>query len=106
MKKTLAILLAGIMTVASLTACGSKEAGTNSQASSDSYKIGVLQLVEHAALDASNQGFVDALNDAGISYTIDQQNAQNDQTACQTIAEKSVIAVPTTGISVVTPATA
>ena len=50
----------------------------------------MLQLVEHAALDASNEGFVAALDDSGISYEIDQQNAQNDQSACQTIAEKLV----------------
>jgi len=54
------------------------------------YKIGIIQLVEHAALDAANQGFVDALNDAGLDCEIDQQNAQNDQSACQTIAEKLV----------------
>ena len=30
------------------------------------------------------------LDAAGINYTIDQQNAQNDQSACQTIAEKLV----------------
>ena len=41
-------------------------------------------------MDASNEGFVAALDDAGISYEIDQQNAQNDLTACQTIAEKLV----------------
>lgn len=54
------------------------------------YKIGVIQLTEHAALDASNEGFVAALNDSGIKYEIDQQNAQNDQSACQTIASKLV----------------
>ncbi len=59
-------------------------------ADGQTYKIGVIQLVEHAALDAANEGFVAALDDAGISYEIDQQNAQNDQSACQTIAEKLV----------------
>ncbi|RRF98139.1 MAG: ABC transporter substrate-binding protein [Coriobacteriaceae bacterium] len=54
------------------------------------YKIGVLQLTEHDALDAANAGLVQALDDSGISYTIDQQNAQNDQSACQTIAQKLV----------------
>ena len=34
--------------------------------------------------------FVAALDDAGIAYEIDQQNAQGDQSACQTIAEKLV----------------
>lgn len=54
----------------------------------ESYKIGVVQLVEHAALDASNEGFIAALDASGINYTVDQQNAQNDQSACQTIATK------------------
>ena len=54
------------------------------------YKIGVLQLTEHGALDQTNEGFVAALDESGISYEIDQQNAQNDQSACQTIANKLV----------------
>lgn len=54
------------------------------------YRIGVLQLVEHEALDAANKGFVSALDEAGLSYEIDQQNAQGDQSACQTIAAKLV----------------
>ena len=62
----------------------------SSSPSGTSYKIGVLQLTEHAALDASNEGFVAALDDSGITYEIDQQNAQNDQSACQTIASKLV----------------
>ena len=54
------------------------------------FKIGVLQLTEHKALDAANAGFVQALDAAGLKYTTDQQNAQNDQSACQTIASKLV----------------
>ena len=54
------------------------------------FKIGVLQLVQHAALDKTNEGFIAALNDAGISYEVDQQNASGEQSACQTIAEKFV----------------
>ena len=65
-----------------LTACG----GSGSKG----YKIGVLQLTEHSALDAANNGFIKALDDSGIEYEADQQNAQNDQTACKTIASKSV----------------
>lgn len=57
---------------------------------SDGYRIGVLQLTEHSALDAANAGFIQALDDSKISYTADQQNAQNDQSACQTIAMKFV----------------
>ena len=81
-----------------LTACsnGADEpagsaAGSAAASGDGSYKIGVLQLTEHGALDQANEGFVAALADAGISEdSIDQQNAQNDQSACQTIAAKFV----------------
>lgn len=112
MKKLLALSLTAVMVIGLMTGCGAKEesqsaapetevaevveteaqeeAPAETAADGKTYKIGVIQLVEHAALDASNQGFVAALDDAGISYEIDQQNAQNDQSACQTIAEKLV----------------
>ena len=113
MKKLLALSLTAVMVIGMMTGCGAKEesqsteaaveteaaaeaeaveadAETEAAADGQTYKIGVIQLVEHAALDASNQGFVAALDDAGISYEIDQQNAQGDQSACQTIAEKLV----------------
>ena len=94
--KTLAsAVVAGTLALA-LAACGGNDGGASAEGSStagatgDTYKIGVLQLTEHAALDASNEGFIAALDDAGISYEVDQQNAQNDQSACQTIASKLV----------------
>ncbi|MDM8246543.1 ABC transporter substrate-binding protein [Collinsella tanakaei] len=93
--KTLAsAVVTGTLALA-LAACGGTDGATTEGSSSaggdgTTYKIGVLQLTEHAALDASNEGFVAALDDAGISYEIDQQNAQNDQSACQTIASKLV----------------
>ena len=74
---------------AGLSACTGGGSGSQGQGRG-SRKIGVLQLTEHPALDASNKGFVDALDEAGITYNIDQQNAQNDQSACQTIAHKLV----------------
>lgn len=74
---------------AGLSACTGGSSGSQGQGGG-SRKIGVLQLTEHPALDASNKGFVDALDEAGITYNIDQQNAQNDQSACQTIAHKLV----------------
>lgn len=74
---------------AGLSACTGGSSGSQGQGGG-SRKIGVLQLTEHPALDASNKGFVEALDEAGITYNIDQQNAQNDQSACQTIAHKLV----------------
>lgn len=75
-----------------LAACGNSGNSATTAASDGekSYKIGVLQLTQHAALDAANEGFVAALDASGISYTIDQQNANNDQSACSTIASKLV----------------
>ncbi len=73
-----------------LAGCGnSEETPAGSAASSgSSYTIGVLQLTQHAALDASNEGFIAALDDAGIDYKADQQNANNEQSTCTTIASQ------------------
>ena len=74
-----------------LSGCDSDDGGAGDGGSGSDYKIGVLQLTEHGALDQSNQGFVDVLTGAGVSEdSIDQQNAQNDQSACQTIAQTLV----------------
>ena len=50
----------------------------------------MLQLTQHAALDQANEGFIAALDDSGIAYDADQQNASNDQNACQTIEQLSI----------------
>lgn len=73
-----------------LAGCSHAESGSAAPAAGDAFKIGILQLTEHAALDAANEGFIQALDDAGLNYSVDQQNAQNDQSACQTIAAKLV----------------
>ena len=58
------------------------------------FKIGIIQLVEHPALDKSYQGFVDGLAEAGFkigeNIVIDYQNAQGEQANCFTIANKFV----------------
>ena len=73
-----------------LAGCGG-DSNTGSAGDGDAaFKIGVLQLTEHPALDAANKGFVAAVEEAGIGASISQQNAQNDQSACQTIASKLV----------------
>lgn len=112
MKKTLAAVLAGIMML-SMTACSGKPAepagaaeggATQAAESGKTYKIGVLQLVQHTALDASNKGFFAALDDAGIAYEADQQNAAGEQSTCQTIAEKLVNDKDDLILAIATPA--
>ncbi len=111
MKKILALLLAMAMAF-SLIACGSSKNDTTepaengaetsapeedaadtsapeaapTDASDDSYTIGICQLMQHDALDLATQGFKDALTEKlGDKVTFDLQNAQGDSTTCSTI---------------------
>ena len=56
---------------------------SKSKSSDSKFKIGILQLVEHAALDEASQGFIDGLKEAGYedgkNLIIDYQNAQGEQ---------------------------
>lgn len=85
MKRTLAIVLALAMTLAlcaGLAGCGEDAA---------KYNVGILQLVQHEALDAATKGFKDALTEKlGDSVKFDEQNAANDAPTCATIANQFV----------------
>ena len=77
MSKILALALAVVM-ILPLAACGKEK--------SDVYKVGICQLVQHEALDAATQGFMDALTEAlGDKVTFDNQNASGDSPMCSTI---------------------
>lgn len=84
-KKLLSLLLAAAMmtaTATSLVGCEKK---------SDTYEIGICQLVQHDALDAATQGFKDAVEkEFGDKVTFDEQNAQNDSATCATIINSFV----------------
>lgn len=72
---------------------GADNAGTQA-AGGDVIKIGAIQLAEHPALDASYQGFVEAMAERGYvdgeNIVIDFNNAGGDISNCTTIAEKLV----------------
>lgn len=82
----LAAMVVGAAGCGSSTQSGSKD--------KKSYKVGVIQLVQHPALDAANKGFIDGLKSKGFeegkNVTFDQQNAQGDQSNLQTIAQRFV----------------
>ncbi len=84
-KKLLSLLLAASMVTAaatSLVGCEKK---------SDTYEIGICQLVQHDALDAATQGFKDAVEKGlGDKVKFDEQNAQNDSATCATIINSFV----------------
>ncbi|MBR6079267.1 MAG: ABC transporter substrate-binding protein [Treponema sp.] len=86
MKKNLVIVASVLSAAVALAGCSKKSDGK--------LAIGVIQLVEHNALDANYQGFVDGLKEAGYvdgeNITIDYQNAQGEQANCTTIADKFV----------------
>ena len=90
MKKLTALLLTLVMAL-SLTACGGNEANSGGE---EKIKIGVLQQLEHVALDQAREGFIQALADNGFkdgeNIALDIQNAQADQSNLQTMADRLV----------------
>lgn len=80
-----------ILTAAALLLLMTVFTGCDSTSDKDVVEIGISQFVEHPALDAARQGFIDALKDAGYedgkNIKIDIQNAQADMPTAQTIAQ-------------------
>ena len=72
-----------------LSGCGDKAAQDDSQDSADGsakYVVGICQLVQHEALDAATQGFIDALNEAlPGEVEFQNKNASGDSANCSTI---------------------
>ena len=116
MKKMLALTVAAAMAVG-LTACSGSSTSTETEAATEAasqesaseeseaaegesaaaadgetYTIGICQLVQHDALDAATQGFMDAITDAlgEDAVTFDLQNAQGDSNTCSTIINSFV----------------
>jgi len=87
MKKSVSLVLALILCIGCvvLSSCtGSSDNGK--------YEIGIVQLVEHPALDAATEGFKQAIIDelGADAVEFDYQNAQNDANTCSTIANQFV----------------
>ena len=85
MKKAVSLILALILCATAcvaFTSCGD----------SGKYKIGIVQLVEHPALDAATEGFKQAIIDelGEDAVVFDYQNAQNDANTCSTIVNQFV----------------
>lgn len=87
--KALALCMAGALALVALGGCGSEKS-----AEKKVVKVGIVQLVEHNALDAANKGFVDGLAKRGYkegeNIEFDRQNAQADQSNLQNIAQRFV----------------
>ena len=85
-KKVFAILIAVAIICGVFAACG----GNNKD--DGKYTIGIVQLVEHVALDAATEGFKQAVIDelGAENVTFDFQNGQNDPNTCSTIVNQFV----------------
>lgn len=97
MKKTLksvvGIALAAMIAMLCFAGCGSEsgETSTADTGKTETYTVGICQLVQHDALDAATQGFKDALTEKlGDRVKFDEQNASNEATNCTTIVSKFV----------------
>jgi len=77
-----------------LVGCGSAKPAAGGAASSENkeVKIGIVQIVEHPALDSAREGFLETLKkngyEEGKNLKVDYQNAQGDQSVLQSIAQK------------------
>ena len=98
-KKLLALLLTALMAL-SLAACGGGTGDTADTESTDTettdtetgdasgatYTIGIIQQMQHEALDAATEGFQDALTELlGDQVKFNLQNASGDPANCSTI---------------------
>lgn len=96
MKKWFSALLAmGLLIV--LAGCGGQtgkapEKAKESSPAEKKVRLGIIQIIEHPALDAARKGFLEALAANGYAegknLEVDFQNAQGDQSTLQTIARK------------------
>lgn len=79
MKKLIALALAAVLVLGAVSAA-------TARAEEETYIVGICQLVQHAALDAATQGFMDALTEKlGDRVEFDLQNAQGESTTCALI---------------------
>ena len=87
-------LAAGLMLTLALGVLGCGGDKKEAPKKAEKVNVGIVQLVEHAALDAANKGFVEGLASKGYkegqNIAYDRQNAQADQSNLQNIAHRFV----------------
>ncbi|MBR2503566.1 MAG: ABC transporter substrate-binding protein [Oscillospiraceae bacterium] len=94
MKKLTSLLLTLAMAVSMVACGGSEPAPSEGGETSETLRIGILQLIEHNALDSAREGFVQALADNGLkdgeTIVLDYQNAQGDPSNLSTMSQRFV----------------
>ena len=93
MKKIKKLTATALITALAISTigCGTKEASNNGEAKK---AIGIIKMMDHVALNQSEEGFVAALKDNGFvdgeNITLTYQNGQGETTNLSTIADKFV----------------
>jgi len=93
MKKFAVILF--IVLLGLLSGCGGSQdeaPGGTQEAEGKQLELGIIQIVEHPALDAAREGFLEVLDENGYTegetLAVDFRNAQGEQATLQAIADK------------------
>lgn len=106
MKKFLCIVLTALMALTLLAGCGGTAAPADS--GKTTYKVGILQYMQHPSLDEISAAIVAELQSLadqnGLVIEIDLENAQGDQTNISTITNQFVSDGVDVVIAVATPA--
>lgn len=106
--KTVMLLMLTALLALGTGCAGSQEADSQS-AEEKVINIGIIQYVEHVALDSAREGFIAALADNGYvdgkNIKIDLQNAQADQSNLSTISDRFVSNNADLVLAIATPAT-
>lgn len=103
--KRILLLLISVSVVFSIACSNEKK---DQPTSSEKVTVGIVQYMDHIALDASKDGFIDALKDNGYTdgenLTIDLQNAQGDQSNLGSISDRFVSNKVDLVLAIATPA--
>ena len=106
--RILAFVLSGLLILTAAGCSKKNEGNDNKKGTSKKLSVGIIQYMEHVALDDARKGFIDALKDNGYvdgeNITIDVQNAQGDQSNRSTISDRFVSNKVDLVLAIATPA--
>lgn len=107
-KLIVVLILSALLITMGVGCAGSGQADSQPE-EANVVNVGIVQYMDHIALDSARQGFIDALADNGYvdgeDIAIDLQNAQGDQSNLSTISDRFVSNQVDLVLAIATPAT-
>lgn len=102
-RRMLTVGLVGIAAAGLLAGCGAEK-----KESAVKYRVGLVQIVQHPALDEAARGIADGMEKAGLKegkdFVMDRQNAQGDQSNLDTIIRRFIYDKDQLLFAIATPA--